>query len=127
MEEKEKEFTECDCSTCHACADLAHEAEGFDNEEEGILTFIDEEGKDVKFEILDVITMNDKEYLVVLPTDKEKEDEGVLILEIKTVDGEEVYDTVTDDKEAEAVFEKFQEEYADFDEDDDEDSDEEDK
>lgn len=122
MDEKEKEDVVggCDCSSCAACGSHCHEEEEFDSDD-GILTFVDEEGKDVRFEILDVITMNEKEYLVVLPLDVDKEDEGVLILEIKTVDGEEVYDTVVDEEEAEAVFEKFQEEYGDDEDDEEED------
>ncbi|MBR5227705.1 MAG: DUF1292 domain-containing protein [Clostridia bacterium] len=80
-------------------------------ETEGILTFVDEEGNDVRFEILDVVSMDEKEYLVVLPLDEEQDEEegNVLILEIKQEDGEEVYDTVTDDEEAEKIFVKFQE------------------
>ena len=65
------------------------------------ITFVDDEGNDVRFEILDVVTLDEKEYLVVLPIDEV--DSGVLILEIKQEDGEEVYDTVTDDEEAEKV------------------------
>ena len=80
-----------------------------DEMETGILTFVDDEGNDVRFEILDVVTLDEKEYLVVLPVDDV--DSGVLILEIKQENGEEVYDTVTDDEEAEKVFNKFQEEY----------------
>lgn len=113
---EEKDLEGCNCKSCDECMECLHEEEILDDNE-GILTFVDEKGNDVKFEILDVITMNDKEYLVVLPIDEDKEDEGVLILEIKTVDGEEVYDTVTDEDEAEAVFEKFQEEYGDLEED----------
>lgn len=104
MEEKEVGCTH-DCCSCSGC--------GHDHMEEevetGILTFVDDEGKDVRFEILDVVTLDEKEYLVVLPVDEI--DSGVLILEIKQEDGEEVYDTVTDDEEAERVFAKFQEEY----------------
>jgi uncharacterized protein YrzB (UPF0473 family) len=96
------------CHECSGCAG-AHE----ETEDTGILTFTDEEGNDVKFEILDVVAMDEKEYLVVLPVegmDLDDEEEGnVLILEIKQEDGEEVYDTVADDEEAEKVFKKFQE------------------
>ena len=60
------------------------------------------------------IKEDEKEYLVVLPVDETEG--GVLILEIKQEDGEEVYDTVTDDEEAEKVFNKFQEEYGEDDE-----------
>lgn len=98
----------CSCHECSGCGDTHEEAEGT-----GVLTFTDEEGNDVKFEILDVVAMDEKEYLVVLPIegmDLEDEEEGnVLILEIKQEDGEEVYDTVADDAEAEKVFKKFQE------------------
>ena len=39
--------------------------------------------------------------------DEESEDVGVVILEIKDEDGEEVYDTVIDDELAEKVFQEF--------------------
>ena len=42
----------------------------------------------------------------------------IAALEIKEEDGEEVYDTVMDDEEAERVFAKFQEEYGNDDEED---------
>lgn len=115
----EREELECthSCATCGGCG---HEHEEMDEMETGIITFVDDEGNDVRFEILDVVTLEEKEYLVVLPIDEV--DSGVLILEIKQEDGEEVYDTVTDDEEAEKVFKKFQEEYG---EDDEEEEDEE--
>ena len=102
--EEEKVGCGHSCEGCHACG---HE----EMETEGILTFVDEEGNDVRFEILDVVSMDEKEYLVVLPLDEEQDEEegNVLILEIKQEDGEEVYDTVTDDEEAEKIFVKFQE------------------
>lgn len=94
--------------SCEGCSECGH---NHDAEDEGILTFVDEEGNDVRFEILDVVSMDEKEYLVVLPLDEENaEDEGsVLILEIKQEGDEEVYDTVVDDEEAEKVFKLFQE------------------
>lgn len=111
MEEKELGCTH-DCCSCSGCG---HDHDHMEEEiETGILTFVDDEGKDVRFEILDVVTLDEKEYLVVLPVDET--DSGVLILEIKQEDGEEVYDTVTDDEEAERVFNKFQEEYGSDDE-----------
>ena len=106
MEENEELKCTHSCATCGGCG---HDHEQTDEIETGILTFVDDDGNDVRFEILDVVTLEDKEYLVVLPVDDV--DSGVLILEIKQEDGEEVYDTVTDDEEAEKVFKKFQEEY----------------
>lgn len=98
-------------SSCETCGCCSH---GHDHDEEmglemedSILTFTDEEGNDVEFQILDALTVDEKEYLVVMPADEETEDVGVVILEIKEEDGEEVYDTVIDDNEAEKVFEEF--------------------
>lgn len=117
--EKEEEVNcGCNCDSCSSCGEVNEE-----NIDDGILNFTDEEGNDTKFEILDVITMDEKEYLVVLPLDMEEDsdDAGVLILEIKEEDGEEVYDTVVDEKLAEKVFQKFQEQNDEEDEEEDED------
>ena len=57
-EEKDIECTHF-CETCGGCG---HDHEEFDDEENGILTFVDDDGKDVRFEILDVVTMDEKEY-----------------------------------------------------------------
>lgn len=107
--EEEKNGCGFECSSCSGCGSQENQEEGFD----GVLEFTDEEGNDVKFEILDVVALNDKEYLVVLPitedVENETEEDGVVILEIKQEDGEEVYDTVVDEEEAEKVFNKFQE------------------
>ena len=60
-------------------------------------------GVGVVFKLIQAIgqklNLDEKEYLVVLPVDETEG--GVLILEIKQEDGEEVYDTVMDDEEAE--------------------------
>lgn len=97
------------CESCHCCShDHEHDVEEMELElEDGILTFTDEEGNDVDFQILDALTVDEKQYLVVMPCSEDEEDAGVIILEIKEEDGEEVYDTVIDDEEAEKVFEEF--------------------
>ena len=57
-----------DCCSCTGCGhDHEHDVEEM---ETGILTFVDDEGNDVRFEILDVVTLDEKEYLVVLPVDE---------------------------------------------------------
>ncbi len=97
-----------DCSSCSGCGhDHSHEEIG-----EGmspIITLTDEDGKDMKFEILDVVVLEDsREFLVVAEAEKEEsEDVEVTILEIKQEDGEEVYDTVTDEALAQKVFDEF--------------------
>ena len=74
-----------------------------------IVTLTDEEGNDVKFEIIDVVTLEDeREFLIVAEADRNEDDDvEVTILEIKEVDGEEVYDTVTDENLGKKVFDEF--------------------
>lgn len=114
MKENEEEKLGCGCS-CDSCSSCpSGKTEEMDSDiVDGILTFTDEEGKDVEFQVLDTVIVEDKEYLIVLPLDEENEnaeedEKGVVILEIKEEDGEEVYDTVVDEAEATKVFEMFQ-------------------
>lgn len=125
MKENEEELG-CghSCSSCASCGSQVNEEIDM---EEGVLTFTDEEGKDVEFQILDTIVVEDKEYLVVIPLDEESEEEdekGVVILEIKEEDGEEVYDTVVDEEEGQKVFELFQKQWESEDDEDEESDDE---
>lgn len=125
-EEKEAGCGEAGCTGCSGCG--GHEEE---SDFEPVITLTDENGVDVKFEILDVVVLEDeKQYLVVSEAGTEDADEQeVVILEIKDEDGEEVYDTVTDKEIAEKVFEAFQAQQEELpdDEDEDEEEDEEDK
>ena len=111
MDEKEEFGCGASCSSCHSCCSHDHDNdnEEFDLEmEDSIITFTDEEGNDIDFQILDALTVDEKQYLVVMPCeDEESEEVGVVILEIKDEDGEEVYDTVIDDELAERVFQEF--------------------
>ena len=105
--DENKEIQGCagSCGTCGGCGSSSE-----DEKMSPIITLTDDDGNDVRFEILDVVIMPDeKEYLVVSEV-KDENVEGdveVVILEIKDVDGEEVYDTVVDEKIAETVFEEF--------------------
>ena len=57
----EREELECthSCATCGGCG---HDHDEMDEMETGILTFVDDEGNDVRFEILDVVTLDEKGY-----------------------------------------------------------------
>ena len=107
MDEKEEFGCASSCEGCHACHSHDHDEEMDFELEDGILTFTDEEGNDVEFEILDALTVDEKQYLVVMQADEDSENAGVVILEINEEDGEEVYDTVIDDEVAEKVFQEF--------------------
>ena len=94
-----------------------------DNEEnnemqDNIITLKDENGKDIKFEFLDVIECNNDNYVVLLPVAEDGTEEGdeVVILreEGLTEDGEdESYGTVEDETVLNQVFEIFKEKYKD--------------
>lgn len=111
MSDKEKiEGCASGCAGCSGCGHEHGHAENFLPEGMSpIITLTDDEGKDVKFEVLDVVVLDDdKEFLVVSEvSEDEKEEMEVVILEIKQEGDEEVFDTVTDDAVAERVFNEF--------------------
>ena len=121
MKENEEELetkTGCSsgCESCGGCHDNGEE------DYEPTITLIDEDGKESKFEILDVIVLeNEKQYLVVTEAGKDDSDAEAVILEIKEENGEEIYDTVTDEVIANEVFNTY---ISQFDEEDDEDEEE---
>ncbi len=97
-----EELTGCSgsCGTCGGCST---------EEESPILVLTDENGKDVTFEKLDVVVLEDDRSFLILSELKEEETEEieVVILEIKEEDGEEVYDTVTDEELSKKVYAQF--------------------
>lgn len=76
------------------------------DERDGIVKLVDDEGKEVEFEYITTIEMDDKVYLVLHPVDAE-EDEEVIILKVeKSEDGEDNLVTLEEEEE-EKVFEEF--------------------
>ena len=66
--------------------------ENFEGEElDNIVILNDEDGNEVKFEFLDLVELDDEEYVVLLPvTEEGEEDEGeVVILKVEDNDDEE--------------------------------------
>ncbi|ACM60251.1 uncharacterized protein DUF1292 [Caldicellulosiruptor bescii] len=85
---------------------------------DNVVTLVDEEGREISFEMLDRVNYNGNDYIVLLPLEEmEKEDEEaeVVILRIEDRDGEEVYVGVEDEEELENVFEIFQSRFDDED------------
>ena len=91
------------------------EKEELDN----IVVLNDEDGNEVKFEFLDLIDLDDEEYVVLLPiTEDGEEDEGeVVILKVEDNDDEdseeESYVSVEDEETLNKVFEIFKEKFKD--------------
>ena len=91
-----------------------------ENEEldDNIVVLNDEEGNEVQFEFLDLVELDDEEYVVLLPvTEEGEEDEGeVVILKLEDTDvdsEEESYVGVEDEEILNKVFEIFKEKYKD--------------
>jgi uncharacterized protein YrzB (UPF0473 family) len=94
--------------------------ENFEGEElDNIVILNDEEGNEVKFEFLDLVELDEEEYVVLLPvTEEGEEEEGeVVILKIEDDDDEdseeESYVAVEDEEILNKVFEIFKEKFKD--------------
>ena len=91
------------------------------NEEDldNVVILNDENGEEVRFEFLDLVELNDEEYVVLLPiTEEGEEEEGeVVILKVEDSDDEdseeESYVSVDDEEILNKVFEIFKERFKD--------------
>ena len=95
------------------------ENENFEGEElDNIVILNDEQGNEVKFEFLDLVELDDEEYVVLLPVAEEGEEEGgeVVILKLEDTDDdsdEESYVGVENEEILNKVFQIFKEKYKD--------------
>ena len=86
---------------------------------DNIVILNDEDGNEVKFEFLDLIELDDEEYVVLLPVaeDGEEEEGEVVILKVEDSDDddseEESYVSVDDEEVLNKVFEIFKEKFKD--------------
>ena len=94
--------------------------ENYEGEElDNIVVLNDENGNEVKFEFLDLVELDEEEYVVLLPiTEVGEEEEGeVVILKIEDNDDEEAeeesYVSVEDEEVLNKVFEIFKEKFKD--------------
>ena len=81
------------------------------NKEEQFIETFDEDGNKVTFELLDIVTVDDIEYALLLPKEAETEDEEseVLVMRLKK-DGEEyTFETIEDDEEFDKVAQYIEE------------------
>ena len=80
-------------------------------ENENFIETVDEEGNKVSFELVDIVTVDDVEYALLLPTEKEEdEEEGELLVMRLKKDGEDFsFEAIEDDEEFEKVAEYIEE------------------
>lgn len=85
-------------------------------EVDNIIILNDEDGNEVKFEFLDLVELDGEEYVVLLPTEDEEDNDEVVILKVEdTEDDEEMesYVSVDDEDTLNKVFEIFKEKFKD--------------
>ena len=83
------------------------EKEEMQEELDNMIVLTDDEGNDVEFEWLDTLELNDKTYVVVLPTDEDADE--VVILRMEEDGEEETFVGLDDEDEVNEVFEAFKE------------------
>ena len=89
-----------------------------EEELDNVIILNDEEGNEVKFEFLDLVELDEEEYVVLLPIAENEEDEGdgeVVILKLEDTESEdeESYVSVDDEEVLNKVFEIFKEKFKD--------------
>lgn len=89
-----------------------------EEELENIIVLNDEDGQEVKFEFLDLVELDDEEYVVLLPISEDEDDSDgeVVILKLEDSDEEaeeESYVGVDDEEILSKVFEIFKEKFKD--------------
>ena len=91
--------------------DVNNAGEELDN----IIILNDEEGNEVKFEFLDLIELDGEEFVVLLPTEDEEDNEEVVILKVEDSEDDEMesYVSVDDEETLNTVFEMFKEKFKD--------------
>ena len=74
------------------------------------VTMVDENGEEFVLEVLDTIDYNGRTYTAFLPADMDQNDPDygmVLLQNVIDENGEEVFDTIDDEDELNAVYEQF--------------------
>lgn len=96
--------------------DETNNQENMEEELDNIIILNDENGEEVQFEFLDLIELDDEEYVVLLPVEEEEDSEGeVVILKVEDTESEEEesYVSVEDEEVLNKVFEIFKEKFKD--------------
>lgn len=73
------------------------------------ITVKDDDGNEIELEHLDTVEVNGELYMAFLPADMDEDDEdfGMVILKVIVENNEEVFATVDDEDELEAVYDVF--------------------
>ncbi len=73
-------------------------------EENQLIETIDEEGNVIKFELFDIVEVDNQEYALLLPTDaQEGEDDEIVLMRLSKEGEDYLFETIDDDAEFEKV------------------------
>ena len=91
------------------------EEENIEEDLDNVVVLNDEDGKEVKFEFLDLIEYENEEYVILLPIEEDDNSEEVVILKVEDTDSEdeESYVSVDDEEVLNEVFQIFKEKFKD--------------
>lgn len=83
--------------------------EEFENDD-ALITLVDDEGNEVEFEFLDVVEYEGEEYIVLIENDEDADE--VVILKINPIDDDtEEYTSIDDDDLLQKLFDIFKQKY----------------
>lgn len=77
---------------------------------EQLIETIDEQGNKVTFELIDVVTVDDVEYALLLPPEtKDDEDAEILVMRLKKDGDDYAFEAIEDDEELDKVAQYIEE------------------
>lgn len=75
-----------------------------ETEELQVIKTVGENGEEVELKLLDIVTVDDNDYALLLPSDEEEnEDAEVVLMRLKHDGDEYLFETIEDDDEFNAV------------------------
>ncbi|MFZ5943350.1 MAG: DUF1292 domain-containing protein [Bacillota bacterium] len=81
-----------------------------DHEDVGIVTLVDEEGKEHDFALVDSIELDGEQYAILSPMEEDEEGDEAIILKVgKDENGDDILFDIEDDEEWEKVADAWQE------------------
>lgn len=91
--------------------DFFGEEDNFVNDEEDLFILNDADGNEIKFEFLDLIELEDENYVVLYPVENDAEE--VVILRVQETEGDQDEYLSVDEKTLQAVYAIFKEKFKD--------------
>ena len=85
--------------------------ENIENEEDELFILNDEDGNEIKFEFLDLIELENENYVVLYPVDNDNEE--VVILRVQETEGDQDEYLSVDEKTLQTVYAIFKEKFKD--------------